>query len=587
MSNNAVTSYVQSVQNAKAKAIENAGHLEDYKMKTAAEEPAERAPMKKKNCTSSTGNGMVCVTAGSRPPGNPAPPKNHRANKPFKWYTVVDKVPAKGKVTSNLKKHQLGALAVAKLRTKSKRLVQPEQDLNAPSIDDEFFADEPEDASDFQPSSDEGDTDTDADLEQIEDDSDDCIVKSLSAETPTFVSKAEQLDFPLTQPTWPRATVAASKSKLPRMVEPFPFSSAQPRVPTKKRKPQSAHDKKQVHEMPIWVDDSPSEEDCHDGVTSGEHYNSSKGNSVDHDAQADHIHDHDHTSGGPKLVRTDTGKIKLTDQDLDTHRVVQRAILEAKVHMTFVNGYPELTEKGLFTRDALLTVSRTCGVPPIQNRLKTDNSYCMALATLDNACAQVTAYYHLGPDCADAAKNLPANHVYHYMQHFDDKNVAIPQVNKPYSTDILPYLMKGRYFKGPKSVGIKFSDRFKEIASNKAQRPEVTIPMVALTTTLVCAALFWKSSGSPSKFNFTGNLFSEVYLFHVKFLENLRWDVPGKFHRLMADIFEAIWKLSTNGNSGIGLHNDAMAVLDLAGMDDDSEYGGGQRPPAKHDAYIS
>jgi hypothetical protein len=45
--------------------------------------------------------------------------------------------------------------------------------------------------------------------------------------------------------------------------------------------------------------------------------------------------------------------------------------------------------------------------------------------------------------------------------------------------------MKGHYFNGPKSVGVKFSDRFEEIASNKAQRPEVTIPMVALTSTSV------------------------------------------------------------------------------------------------------
>jgi hypothetical protein len=87
-------------------------------------------------------------------------------------------------------------------------------------------------------------------------------------------------------------------------------------------------------------------------------------------------------SGRPKLVRTDTGKLKLTDQDIDTRRVVQRAILEAKVHMTFVNGYPELTEKSLFTRDALLTAARACGVSPIQDRLKSDDSYVTALATL-------------------------------------------------------------------------------------------------------------------------------------------------------------------------------------------------------------
>jgi hypothetical protein len=86
--------------------------------------------------------------------------------------------------------------------------------------------------------------------------------------------------------------------------------------------------------------------------------------------------------GSARLVRTNTGKLKLMDQDIDTRRVVQRAILEAKVHVTFVNGYPELTEKSLFTRNALLTAARACGVPIIQDRLKSDDSYVTALATL-------------------------------------------------------------------------------------------------------------------------------------------------------------------------------------------------------------
>lgn len=74
-------------------------------------------------------------------------------------------------------------LAVPESHAKSRNVdVQPEEDFNMPSINNEFFADEPEDASDFQLSSDEADAGTDADLEPIEDKSDDCIVKLLSAE---------------------------------------------------------------------------------------------------------------------------------------------------------------------------------------------------------------------------------------------------------------------------------------------------------------------------------------------------------------------------------------------------------------------
>ncbi|KAG2148159.1 uncharacterized protein EDB93DRAFT_1250218 [Suillus bovinus] len=449
------------------------------------------------------------------------------------------------------------------------------------AIDDNFLADEPieEDSE-----------------EEIEDDLEE--PKSLSAETPVFVSrsKAKHANFILTQPTWPSTTTS---KKLIQTVEPFPFPSSQPRT-TKINKTQSARDHKRANETPVWADtqvvvsdeepelmrtaesfpfplsqprttrtkktqsardhkranNTPvwevvmSDEEPEAAMASYDHSDSEED---DPDAPIDH-------SGRPKLVWSDT---------------------EAKVHMTFVNGYLELMEKSFFTQDALLTAARACGVSPIQDCLKSDDSYVTALTMLveaqvplfhtelkDDACTQVSAYYRLGPDCVNTAKALLINHVYHYEQHCNEKNDPILQSKKPYFADILPYLMKGRYFNGLKSVGVKFSDRFKKIASNKAQRPEVTIPMVALTSTSVYAALFWKANGSPSKFNFTGNLFSEVYFFHVKFLEDMKVTAPHKFHKMMADIFEAIQKLCTSSNTAlVGSHESAMAFLNINGMD--------------------
>ncbi|KAG2153821.1 hypothetical protein DEU56DRAFT_907301 [Suillus clintonianus] len=484
------------------------------------------------------------------------------------------------------------------------------------SIDNAFLGDEPEEISDFQPGCDEEEAD----------DSDEAksIVKFLSAEVPNFVSEAEKLDFPLTKPTWPPSQAATSKltsapvaTKVRQTAEPFPFSSAQPRAPVASRqaKSQSTHDQTRAKtqfnahghiKTPTWVDDS------NDGVITSEN---SEGLEAMPDDHSEHkspkddfiIVDDDDDSGHreePQLVRSaNAGKLKLMDQTSDTH---------------------QLTEKNRFTRDTLSTAARTCGVLPIHHRLKTDDSYASVLSTLveaqvplfhtelkDDAYAHVTAYYHLGPDCIDTSKALLASHVYHFAQHFDEKNVPIPQGAKPYSADILPYLMKGRYFNGPKLVGAKFTDRFKEIAGNKAQRPEIRAsyevdrmlgngevirklqtlwddllnygdepfelsfpPIRGVTPSLmlmanVYAALLWKASKSPSKFNFTGNQFSEVYFFHMKFLNGMKETAPGKFHRLMADIFEAVQKLCTNGAATLSSHNDAMAFLDLDGMDDD------------------
>ncbi|KAG1883895.1 uncharacterized protein F5891DRAFT_990509 [Suillus fuscotomentosus] len=315
---------------------------------------------------------------------------------------------------------------------------------------------------------------------------------------------AEPFPFSSAQPKAPMA----SRSR--QTAEPFPFSLAQPKAPMASRaKAQSARDRKRENETPVWVDHSNDVEELE--AASNDYADPKSPNNnilVLDDDDDDDDDDHHGHSQGPKLVRSaKPGKLKLTDQDDSTQRVVQRAILEAKVHMTFINGYPDITEKNQFTQDALLTAARTCGVTPIYDRLKTNELYASALASLvdarvplfctelkDDACAQVTAYYRLGPDCVDAAKALLASHVYHYAQRFDvalhvdalqEENNPIPQATKPYSADILPYLMKGRYFNGSKSVGVKFTDRFKEIAGNKAQRPEVTIPMVALTSTSV------------------------------------------------------------------------------------------------------
>ncbi|KAG2110124.1 hypothetical protein DEU56DRAFT_762343, partial [Suillus clintonianus] len=140
--------------------------------------------------------------------------------------------------------------------------------------------------------------------------------------------------------------------------------------------------------------------------------------------------------------------------------------------------------------------------------------------------------------------------------------------HKPYLGDLMVHLMKGRYFNGSKSVGSMFAQKFSDIAKNKAERPEVPIPMVALTSTSVYAALFWKAQGAPTKFNFTGNQFSEVYFFHVQFLEDLKANTPKKFHKLMADIFAAIQDLMHTKKAAAEMKTDALAFLDLDGMDE-------------------
>ncbi|KAG2354998.1 hypothetical protein BDR07DRAFT_1427618 [Suillus spraguei] len=85
----------------------------------------------------------------------------------------------------------------------------------------------------------------------------------------------------------------------------------------------------------------------------------------------------------------------------------------------------------------------------------------------------------------------------------------------------------------------------------------------------VYSALLWKSLGSPGKCNFSGNQFSEVYSYHVKSLEQLKQDAPGKLHFMMADIYEAAHKLKRIAATGDHIKLNAFELLDLDGMDED------------------
>ncbi|KAG1811882.1 uncharacterized protein BJ212DRAFT_1301886 [Suillus subaureus] len=282
------------------------------------------------------------------------------------------------------------------------------------------------------------------------------------------------------------------------------------------------------------------------------------------------------------LIQYETGKVKLLDQNQETRRVVWDAIMDAKGHLIFVNAYPELVDKNQVALQSLLTVAKKSGAHAIKQRLQEDTQYATQLGNLvepripllrrdlkEVACANINGYFCLGQS-AVKAKKLMEQHAYSYSLKFDSNDNPSPRGNKPYQGELVIFLLHTGIFNGPKSIGVKFAERFIEIASNKAKHPEMPVPLLALVATAIYAALFWKTLGSPGKFNFTGNQFSETYMFHVKFLEDLKKDVPKKFHCMMADIYESVQALKRKGGDNqADEHRKALALLDLDGMGED------------------
>ncbi|KAG2160169.1 uncharacterized protein EDB93DRAFT_1099530 [Suillus bovinus] len=344
-------------------------------------------------------------------------------------------------------------------------------------------------------------------------------------------------------------------------------------------KSQSARDQKHTAEIPTWrdVDNAVSESVDETSTTCG---NSSEPYSSDLEGAPKPTSAARSAQNVASLIQTEKGNIKLLDQNHETRQVIRNVIIDAKCHIVFINAYPELVDKNQISLQSLLKVAQDLGIHAIKQCLQKDVQYASHLASLVElripllccdlkmaACANINSYFCLSQNIVKA-KKLMEKHAYVYALRFDANDDASPIGKKPYQGDLLIFLLCDGVFIGAKSIGVKFTECFIEISRNKANRPEIPISILALVATAVYA--FWKTLGSPGKFNFTGNQFSETYIFHIKFLKNLKKDAPGKFHCMMADIYEAVQVLKRKGNDHmVSEHQDALALLDLDGMAED------------------
>ncbi|KAG1811612.1 hypothetical protein EV424DRAFT_1349549 [Suillus variegatus] len=373
------------------------------------------------------------------------------------------------------------------------------------------------------------------------------------------------------------ATAMMLSDEVPSLV-----SNKSKQVVQSRGKSQSAREAKQAAEIPAWRDFDNAVSESVDETTTACGESSEAYSSDVERAQKLNSGRTRSAQSIASLIRTEKGHIKLLDQNNETQQVVRDAIIDAKGYIIFVDAYPELVDKNQVSLQSLLTVARNRGIHAIKERLQTDAMYAAHLASLVEpripllrrdlkvaACTNIDSYFRLGNNLVKA-KKLMEQHAYIYALRFDSNNDASPIGKKPYQGDLLIFLIYQEVFSGAKSIGIRCSERFVELANNKGNRPEIPIPLLALVATAVYAALFWKTLGSPTKFSFTGNQFSETYVFHTKFLEDLKRDAPGKFHCMMADIYEAVQTLRQNGNEHIANeHQAALGLLDLDGMAED------------------
>ncbi|KAG1835775.1 hypothetical protein F4604DRAFT_1942143 [Suillus subluteus] len=218
-----------------------------------------------------------------------------------------------------------------------------------------------------------------------------------------------------------------------------------------------------------------------------------------------------------RIVYTKTGSVRLTDQNIELRKVIQRGILEVKAYIAFEHGYPDLVTKNIYTRDILLKAAQYHTAVPIEKRMQTDDEYLLALTNLIDARASlfrsdikevtsksIIGYFCLGGSNSNAIiDRLLASHSYIFLQSFD-----------------------------------------------------------------IRATLLAKRNKSSDDFKFTGNQFLDIYNHHMSLLGSIQKKAPIKFHKMMSDIYEEVNRFR-HSISGAYNQDDSLSFLDLDSMDDE------------------
>ncbi|KAG2040755.1 hypothetical protein BDR03DRAFT_1007929 [Suillus americanus] len=355
-------------------------------------------------------------------------------------------------------------------------------------------------------------------------------------------------------------------------------------------KSSSAKEKKFAAEVPMW--DSPMTRSSFGPQPLKHVSKSNKRSSVVEEDEEDEdsifdikpepsMSESSHADPMANLVYTKTGSVRLTDQNVDLRKVIQHGILEVKAYIAFKHGYPELVDKNSYAREILLQAAKHHKTVPIEKQMYVDDEYLLALTNLidarvslfhtdikDVAYKCAPGYFQLSHNCNAIIDHLLASHSYIFPQIFDVKGLPSPKRQKPYQGQPVVDTLYEVFFKNAKSIGSQFAQRFVDIAKNKASRPEVPIPMVAIVSTAIHATLIAKKNKAGDDFKFTGNQFCDIYTYHVALLEKIRRTAPIKFHKMMADIYEEVQGFCRD-TIGVYDKDTDLALLDLDGMDDE------------------
>ncbi|CDO72218.1 hypothetical protein BN946_scf184970.g70 [Trametes cinnabarina] len=250
------------------------------------------------------------------------------------------------------------------------------------------------------------------------------------------------------------------------------------------------------------------------------------------------------------------GKLGKLKQHPRVRRTLGMAIAECQMNILTKTAFPEGTGKyNVVARYALTQAAERLGYTQLVKRLKTDDEYAMALASIpvnriplfrskakDVVKATVKTVYNLKAGDEPHVNWLQHGCRYIYPHQYEDKFDG----ENAYRLSIFADGIQAAYFSSPKSFGWKITKRFTSSLPDKPDELEIPAPLLALISTAVFAVIEEHRSARCEAIDFTTNAFSKAYERNMKILNSIRAEDPDEYHNLTHGLYEAICGGGTN-----------------------------------------
>ncbi|KAI9429385.1 hypothetical protein H4582DRAFT_2089337 [Lactarius indigo] len=278
-------------------------------------------------------------------------------------------------------------------------------------------------------------------------------------------------------------------------------------------------------------------------------------------------------------------RLMLTAQCPLVRAVIQEAIENVRAAMMFNDAFPNLARAFTFIRDALITAAYSYGpvASMLHKRLMEDDEYLVRIVPLPRArislfraevrerCNAITLPIFL----AMASREEIIESVRHQLSNYNYTfpTMGLPRVNRrlerrtrPYRNDRIITVIRDLYFTGGNtSFAACFPHFFAYTeSSDRENRREVPIPMVALVVTALYATLYEWRTGEQQVTEFSASAYLDVYNGHINTLRQIKERRSGAFRAMMSEIYtQASVAVDVGAGSSV-----PIAALDFEDLED-------------------